>query len=366
MYAYTCALLEHIRQAAANFPVEITPWVPQENQLESAPGFHPSRAMLLRSDRIWRYGGAWLTALKRKPSILFSPSINALYWPMAAPVVTTIHDLSPVLMPNFAPPGVLRKLRFFLDHAVRSSARLIAISESCKRDLMHVYRVPESKIEVVYSGCDHHRFNSSPVNGDRLAELQQRYGITRPYIFHHGLIQPRKNLSRLIEAWAEALTRNPELQLDLVLAGKLGWQSDELIATAQKLSSHRSNVVFTGPLSDHDLPVLLKGSLLVAIPSLYEGFCLPMVEAMACGVPVIAAKSSCLEEVSGGILRYFDPESVNKMASAVEAAIANEQLRQELAAAGLKQAQRFCWSRTAQQTLGLLIQAHQRSTTGLQ
>jgi glycosyltransferase involved in cell wall biosynthesis len=154
--------------------------------------------------------------------------------------------------------------------------------------------------------------------------------------------------------------------LDLVLAGKLGWNSDELITTAQRLSTDRGKVVFAGALRDEDLLTLLKSSLLVVIPSLYEGFCLPMVEAMACGAPVIAAKSSCLEEISGGVLRYFDPESVNEIAVSVEAALMNEHLRQELAAAGLKEARRFCWSRTALQTLEVLIQAHQLSTTGLQ
>jgi glycosyltransferase involved in cell wall biosynthesis len=269
-------------------------------------------------------------------------------------------------MPNFASPAVLRKLRFFLDRAVSSSARLIAISESCKRDLMRVYHVPESKIAVVYSGCDHSRFNAAPVDGERLAPLRQRYGLVRQYIFHHGLIQPRKNLRRLVEAWAQVLSRNPGLELDLVLAGKLGWNSDELITTAQRLSTDRGKVVFAGALRDEDLLTLLKSSLLVVIPSLYEGFCLPMVEAMACGAPVIAAKSSCLEEISGGVLRYFDPESVNEIALSVEAALMNEHLRQELAAAGLKEARRFCWSRTALQTLEVLIQAHQLSTTGLQ
>jgi glycosyltransferase involved in cell wall biosynthesis len=285
---------------------------------------------------------------------------------MAAPMVTTIHDLSPVLMPNFAPTAVIRKLRFFLNHAVKNSERLIAISESCKRDLMRVYQLPESKVSVVYSGCDHNRFNPSRSDPDRLGQLQQRHGLKRPYIFHHGLMQPRKNLKRLIEAWAQVLARNPELEVDLVLAGKLGWKSDELITTAKELSTDSGSVVLTGQLSDEDLPALLKGAVLVAIPSLYEGFCLPMVEAMACGVPVIAARSSCLEEISGGVLRYFDPESVNEIASCIESAIAHDSLRRELAAAGLKRAQRYCWRRTAEETLKVLIQAHQSSTTGLQ
>lgn len=366
IYRYTREVLNHMREAAAELPVEITAFVPQQNELAPARGFRSMRAALLRSDHIWRYGGAWLTALMRRPDVLFSPSVNSFYGSMNSPVVTTIHDLSTVLMPNFAPPAILRKLRFFLDHAVRSSARLIAISESCKRDLMRVYGVPESRIAVVYSGCDHSRFNPSHPDPERLAQLQHRFGLKRPYIFHHGLMQPRKNLRRLIEAWARVLARNPELEVDLVLAGKLGWKSDELITTAQHLSTNRGKVVFAGALSDDDLPALLKSSLLVVIPSLYEGFCLPMVEAMACGVPVIAAKSSCLEETSGGVLRYFDPESVNEIALSLEAALTNEHLRQELAAAGPKWAQRFCWRQTAEETLNVLIKAHQASVAGLQ
>ncbi len=363
IYVYTREVLRQMREAAAQYPVEITPLLHDQNSFAAAPGFQPSRAALLASDRLWRYGGAGLTLLLRRPDVIFSPSVNCLYGPMAAPVVSTVHDLSPVLMPNFAPAAVVRKLRFFLKRAIKSSAHLIAISESCKRDLMHVYEVPESKVSVVYSGCDHLRFSAAPADREQLARLRQRHGITRSYIFHHGLMQPRKNLKRLIQAWAQVLARRPELELDLVLAGKLGWKGEELTAAARELSSDRGKVVFPGPLSDDDLPALLKGSLLVTIPSLYEGFCLPMVEAMACGVPVIAAKSSCLKEISGAVLRYFDPESVNEMAACLETAVADASLRQELAAAGLKQAQRLSWRRTAEETLKVLLAVHQRSKT---
>lgn len=361
VYVYTRELLRHMRLAAARYPVEITTLLHDQNSFAPAPGFHPARAMLLASDRLWRYGGAALTSSFRRPDVLFSPSVNCLYGTISPPVVSTIHDLSPALIPNFASPAIVRKLRFFLKHAITSSAHLIAISKSSKRDLMQVYRVPESKISVVYSGCDDLRFNPSPADRERLASLKKKFSLERPYLFHHGLMQPRKNLKRLIEAWAQVLASRPGLELDLVLAGKLGWQGEELITAARELSSDRGKVVFPGPLSDDDLPALLKGSLLAAIPSLYEGFCLPMVEAMACGVPVVAAKGSCLEEISGGALRYFDPQSVNEMAACLETFIASASLRQELAAAGLKRAQRFSWRRTADETLNILLGVVQRS-----
>lgn len=355
IYVYTRELLRELRNITSQYLVEITPFLHNPNSFAATPGFRPARALLLGSDRVWRYGGAALTALLHRPDVLFSPSVNSLYWPVPVPVVTTIHDLAPELMPNFAPPAILRKLRFFLGRAVKSSAHLIAISESCKRDLMRVYQVPESKISVVYSGCDNTVFNASVAAPEQLAALQSKCGLWRPYIFHHGMMQPRKNLKRLMEAWAQVLARRPELELDLVLAGKLGWQGEELMATARALSGDQGRVVFPGPMSELDLAILLKGALMAAVPSLYEGFCLPMVEAMACGVPVIAAKGSCLPEVSGGVLRYFDPERVNEMAMCLETAVTSEPLRRELAATGLKQAQRFSWRRTADETLKVLL-----------
>jgi glycosyltransferase involved in cell wall biosynthesis len=231
---------------------------------------------------------------------------------------------------------------------------IIAISERSKLDLMNVYGVPESKISVVYEGYDSSYFNATAPPREMLSRLLQRYKIHRPFLFHHGLMQPRKNVKRLVQAHRLLLSRNPGLALDLVLAGPLGWKGDQILESARVCAGPRGDVIFTGALSDADLACMLKGATLAVIPSLYEGFCLPMVEAMACGTPTVVADSSCLPEVSGGVLRYFNAESVDAIADCVEQVLTNGSLLRELAKQGVIRAQRFSWRRCAEDTLAVL------------
>jgi glycosyltransferase involved in cell wall biosynthesis len=360
IYVYARELLGQLREIAAQRGAEVRPFVCDDNDAASfsaVAGFCPVNTALLRRSRLWRYGGGWLSALRQKPDVIFSPSASTLQLASRAAKVTTIHDVTPVLMPNFAEEKLLRRMRFFLSRAVRTSDRLIAISESCKRDLLQVYGVPESRITVVYSGYDKSLFNTSPPDPQLTQSLRQKWQLEKPYIFHHGLMQPRKNLKRLIEAFRLLLSRDRDVDLDLVLAGPLGWRGEELVAAAGSLS--RGRVILTGALADGELAELLKGATMVAIPSLYEGFCLPLVESMACGVPTVAANTSCLPEISGGVLKYFDPESVEEMAECMKTVLQSDALRKELATRAVARAQEFDWRKSAEQTLQVLLGAAQ-------
>ena len=234
---------------------------------------------------------------------------------------------------------------------------MITDSYNSKSDLVSHYKIPEEKVSVVYLGCDHANFNSVPGDPEMLHALRQKLGITRPYVIHHGVIKSYKNLKRLIQACRMVLERNPNLDFDLVLAGPLGWDYDEILAEAKSCEGSRAKVIFTHALSNTDLATLIKGATLAAIPSLYEGFCLPLVESMACGTPVIAANSSCLPEVSGNALRYFDPHSVEAIASGIEEALDSETLRKELSGKGIARAREFSWQRCAEQTLEILVRS---------
>jgi glycosyltransferase involved in cell wall biosynthesis len=143
----------------------------------------------------------------------------------------------------------------------------------------------------------------------------------------------------------------------LVLAGPLGWEYESVLMEANRRTGPRGNVIFTQALSDLDLARLIKKARLAVIPSLYEGFCLPLVESMACGIPTIAANRSCLPEISGGVLRYFDPESTDEMAVCMEEVLESQELRQKLSDQGLRQAAQFDWGRCAEETLTILAQA---------
>jgi glycosyltransferase involved in cell wall biosynthesis len=260
-----------------------------------------------------------------------------------------------MVMPCF-PRRVTLLLKFLLSRSARSSAAIITVSEHSRQDIVRICGVPPSKVHVVYEGYDRALFHDASPDPDDLKSLRAHFGIGRPYILHHGAVQPRKNLPRLIAAYAEMLAQNPKLDFDLVLAGPLAWQFEETVAAAKSACNGRGKVVLTGALSDQDLALLLRGAELEVVPSLYEGFCLPMVEAMACGVPTIAANSSCLPEISGGVLHYFDPCSVREMSACMEEVLRSSALRAELAGRGKERASQFSWKLCAQQTLDVLEQ----------
>jgi len=319
-----------------------------------APGrrFELARTGLLAHDRFWRIGGIGLAAARVRADLVFSPTSNIL--PIGGvPVVCTIHDVIPSVMP-VSSRKIALMVRSLMWSAARLSRGIITVSECSKKDIVSTYKLSDSKVSVVYSGHDTAVFNETAPEPERKKGLLNRLGINRAYLFHHGVIQPRKNLIRLMQAYRLMLSRNRNLELDLVLAGRLGWDYEEIVALAGDGANHPGRVVLTGALEDPDLATLIKGSTLVVIPSLYEGFCFPMVEAMACGVPTIAANSSCLPEVSGGVLKYFDPLSVEEMAACMEEVLENEETRRGLAQRGRQRAAFFSWRRCAEQTLEVL------------
>jgi glycosyltransferase involved in cell wall biosynthesis len=150
--------------------------------------------------------------------------------------------------------------------------------------------------------------------------------------------------------------RNRNLDFDLVLAGARDSAYDDVMQTVQQVKGGRGRVVLTGALCQQDLVTVIKGATLAVFPSLYEGFCIPMIESMACGTPTIAANSSCLPEISGGALRYFDPSSEDEMSCCMETALENAELRRELSEKGRGRAAQFEWRRCAEQTLAVLAQ----------
>jgi len=311
----------------------------------------PVETSLLRYHRLWQLGGVTAAATQARADLIFSPSTHTCpFGPI--PVITTLHDATPDVSPCLAGwPNLLEKIR--LRNAARFSAQCITVSECSKRDIVKFYGAPPEKVTVVYLGYDRAVFNASGVDRAKQAALLQRWGIAGPYIFHHGTLQPRKNLERLIRA-CQMLWKTPGGEpFQLVLAGPLGWRYHPILEAAGR-SGVPARVVLTGALPDEDLALLLKGAELCVIPSLYEGFCLPMVEAMACGVPTVAAHGSCLPEVSGGVLKYFDPLSVEDMAETIRCARTDTGLRERLRRNGMARAQEFSWERCAMETLGIL------------
>jgi glycosyltransferase involved in cell wall biosynthesis len=355
IYVYARQLLHYFRELSRQYELEVVPYVSPRvendaNFFTAATGFTPRSTGLLKFDRLWRFGGACALASLQNVDLVFSPHCTSLYWGSFAPSVITIHDLIPVKMP-WNSRRITATLRFCLWSAAKFSRAIITDSQWSKQDLIHTYGLPESRIAVVPLAYDKQRFNLSALDQEIAAALKKKLGIQRPYILHHGVIKPSKNLTRLIQAYERLRERNRNLDLDLVLAGPLGWEYEDVLQAA---GNSRGKVILTGALADDELAALVKAASLEVIPSLYEGFCIPMVEAMACGVPTIAASSSCLPEISGGVLQYFNPELVEEMSACMEEALENEQLRRELSERGRVQAEKYDWRRCAEETLMVL------------
>ena len=358
-YVYAQNLLSEFKKIAAQrsdveFGLFTSPDDSNDSRLLGAgERFELIETPQLTSERSWRLGGVVRAAARARADLLFAPTTSLLPFGKV-PVITTMHDVTPIVMPSHSRKTTLLS-RALLWSAARFSRALITDSEHSKQDIVKIYGLPESKVSVVYLAYDRAIFNDSAPDPETRNALLQKLGIDRPYILHHGTIQPRKNLVRLIRAYDLLLQRRPSLDLQLVLVGSLGWQFEEIVKVTKE--TRRGKVILTGPMNDPDLATLLKSASLVVIPSLCEGFCLPMLEAMACGAPTIVSNSSCLPEVSGNALVYFDPLSIEEIAAQMESALGNDELRSQLRTRGLARAKEFSWQKCAQKTLEVLTGA---------
>lgn len=356
-YVYTRNLIAQFRQMAVTssdteFCLFTSPRAANDaNEVEVRKGFERTRSDLLAWDRGWRLGAIAVAAAKTKANVVFSPTPNIPLGP--TPVVCTIHDAIPLKMRVHS-----RRMNMFLRSlmwaAARFSRAIVTDSECSRNDLLEMYNLPEAKVSVVHLGYDADVFNDTSPDFEREQFLRKRLGVRRAYIFHHGVIQPRKNLLRLIQAYRRLLSNNRNLEIDLVLAGRIGWEYEDVLAAAGDNGELRGRVILTGPLEDGDLAILVKKATLVVIPSLHEGFCLPMVEAMACGVPTLASNFQCLVEISGGVLDYFNPLSLEEMTACIERYLENNEARTDLARRGKARAAMFSWQRCATETLDVL------------
>jgi glycosyltransferase involved in cell wall biosynthesis len=364
VYVYGTQLLNHFRELSPRYSVQLKPFVSagadnRANAFPAAPGFQPWETGLLRHSRLWRWGGAWALASLARVDLVFNPHCTTLYAGSLVPTVTTIHDVIPAILPWQS--RIAKTLRFFLWFAAKNSRAIITVSQHSKADLMNVYGLPESRIHVIYNGCDQDVFNNAAPDPAVRQETSRRLGLGRPYLLHYGAIKYNKNLKRLVLAYRSLRARNPNLDFDLVLAGSPDAAYDEVLGTVHQNNRARGRVILTGALSQPDLVTVIKGASLAVFPSLYEGFCLPMIESMACGTPTIAASSSCLPEISGNVLRYFDPRSEDAMSACMELVLESEDLRRELSEQGQLRARQFEWRRCAEQTLAVLAQVSHES-----
>lgn len=264
----------------------------------------------------------------------------------------TVHDLSFVRDPDSATPALRRYLNTVVPRSVFKAHHILADSRATKEDLTALYNVSPEKITVLYSGVDS-RFNPGEQRGEE-ERIRRRYKLGhQPFILGLGTLQPRKNYSRLISAFAKiadvsrSLDGRP-INHNLVIVGKKGWLFDNIIADAARLGV-RTRIKFPGYVEEEDLPALYRAADLFVFPSLYEGFGLPPLEAMACGTPVVTSNVSSLPEVVGEAGLMVDPTDVYSLANGMSRALQDRGLRNQMIERGLARAATFTWLRAANQ-----------------
>ena len=271
------------------------------------------------------------------------------------PVVVSIHDLSFEHLPQTFTWRSRKQLRITVRRTARQASQVIALSEYARNDIVETYQIRPDKISVIpLSAGDHFR---PIIDEEELQRVRQTYGIEGEYMLSVGAIQPRKNLGRLVAAYSHLRDAKPEGKLPkLVLAGKCAWLYDETLRAIKELSLSES-IILTGYVPEGDLPALYSGALCFIYPSYFEGFGLPPLEAMQCGVPVIVGNRTSLPEVVGDAGVLVDPFDVNALAAAIEKVISDSDLRARLSVQGLARAKIFEWRETARQTLAVYQKA---------
>jgi len=351
-YAY------HLIQALKQDPLQAPhAWMLYTNQplslgLEHMPRNWHERRLAWPPKYLWTQLRLSLEMLQKPPEVLFVPAhVLPRYAPKRS--VVTVHDIGFIRHPELYKPRQVSYHDWSTRDIVRSEAKIITVSEFCKQEIMEAYQVPEHRISVTYLGVDHDTYQ--PASEERIEMTKNRLRISGPYVLYVGRLEAKKNLVALIEAFKQlkAMQRGSG-DLQLVLAGLPG-QDFQKIQQAIAEAGCADAIHLTGYLSQKDKIALLSGAICYVQPSIYEGFGLPPLEAMACGTPVIVSNSASLPEVCGQEnALFFDPKDAQTLYACLESVLNNQELRQRLRANGLAWVKRYRWEKTARETLKIL------------
>jgi glycosyltransferase involved in cell wall biosynthesis len=352
---YLVSLLREWERITAGTPMRTQVLIDSTESIERTgivqrPGFEMVPCSLMQSRRIWQRLMLMETAQRLNSDLVFMPVPGTVYFKRAK-LVITIHDLIPLVFPNEIPGREWRRLQNGYTDALRKADLILTDSHYSKADMIARFGLPAEKVVVAHLGFDSQVFKPARSAGPD-PRLGSRYGISREYLLHVGYWQPRKNLERLVRAYRLLRDRRPDFSTQLVLCGRrdAGSELDELA----RQPALQGDVILTGSVPDADLAALYQNAAGFAMPSLYEGFGLPPLEAMACGIPVMSSDRSSLPEVLGDAAIYFNPESVEDIASALERLCSDSDLRTQLVRRGLERVKQFSWENCARVTLAAL------------
>jgi len=305
-------------------------------------GYKPWRML------VWQAQVARIPLNRLVPGATLFHATEHLLMPLrGTPTVLTVHDLIYKLFPQHH-----KRLNYwFLNAAmplfVRRADAIIVVSQATKNDLIRHYRTPDHKITVVHEAAAPHFRVVSESEVDR---VRAKYNLPQRFLLAVGTIEPRKNLSRLAECLAELRKDDPALAL--VVVGAKGWMYESFFKRITELGLEDA-IHLPGYVPDADLPAVFRAATVYVMASVYEGAGLPVLEAMACGAPVVSSRESSMPELGADVARYFNPYDVQHMADVIGMVLADERLRAEMAEAGPERAARFSWKRAAQETLAV-------------
>jgi glycosyltransferase involved in cell wall biosynthesis len=288
-----------------------------------------------------------------KPDVFFSPTH---YAPRFSPVptVVSVMDLSYLFFPEMFNKSDLLQLRNWTAYSVRKANKILTISNSSKDDIIKEYKVGKDKVIVTHLGIKESITLTPHIYS--MSQLKAKYDLSDNFILFVGTLQPRKNITSLIKAFAKvAQEEKLPKGLQLVIVGRKGWLYEEILEAPKELGIDKK-VKFLENVENDELPLFYKNALCFVLPSLYEGFGLPVLEAMQQGCPVITSNISSLPEAGGDAALYVDPEDVDDIAKKITQLVNSEKLRKELVEKGKEQVKKFSWEKTAKQTLEVLEQ----------
>lgn len=295
------------------------------------------------------------------PGILHKAKLDLMHFPhFNAPIgyrgniIVTIHDLILSFYPGKSIGSWFKEAayRFTLNSIAQKAKRIIAVSAYTKKDLIELLGVDDEKVSVVYNGVDD--LFATKCEPERIIETRNKLGIPGNYVLYMGLHREHKNLGRLVRAFKELVDTGYEGML--VLGGKEDPRTTEAREAVRELGL-KNRVLFSGHLDFSDVVPLMQGAELYVMPSLYEGFGLPILEAMSGGVPVVASKTTSLPEVGGTAARYFHPLRIDEMAETMREVLGSKKLQKEMVQAGYEQVAKFSWEKMAEETLAIYREA---------
>ena len=262
--------------------------------------------------------------------------------------MVTIHDIISILFPQNIPFASRMFYSKWMPFSYAKAKHIISISESTKRDIMRVLKIPENKITVIHNGYDAKL--KKKISREEIAKVKVKYSLPQDYLLHIGTLEPRKNLDFLIDVFCEAIKDKKNANLSLVITGKKGWYFEGLFEKVRKLELEEK-VIFTGYIDEGDKGAIYQGAKIFTFPSLYEGFGLPPLEAMACGVPVISSNTSSMPEVIGDAGELISPKNKMAWVEAITRINGDDKLYVEMQRKNAIQVEKFDWEKTAQKTI---------------